>query len=166
MFQEEINIHKASFKPITMLQPINRQYEFDGAGTLLDGLKGNHNYKTGRWIAFFKNDMEAVIDLKQPTEFSTVSISTLVEKGDWVFDARRFAVSTSEDGENFTEVAAEDYPAMTLDNPNQIYEHTLDFMPVTARYIKVYVQPEHSLPEWHGGKGHPSFVFLDEITVN
>ena len=166
VFQEEINIHKASFKPITMLQPINRQYEFDGAGTLLDGLKGNHNYKTGRWIAFFKNDMEAVIDLKQPTEFSTVSISTLVEKGDWVFDARRFAVSTSEDGENFTEVAAEDYPAMTLDNPNQIYEHTLDFMPVTARYIKVYVQPEHSLPDWHGGKGHPSFVFLDEITVN
>ena len=166
VFQEEIKIHKASFKPITMLQPINRQYAFDGAGTLLDGLKGNHNYKTGRWIAFFKNDMEAVIDMKQPTEISSVSISTLVEKGDWVFDARRFAVYTSEDGENFTEVAAEDYPFLTLDNPNQIYEHTLDFMPVTTRYIKVYVQPEHSLPEWHGGKGHPSFVFLDEITVN
>ena len=165
VFQEEIKIHKASFKPITMLQPINRQYEFDGAGTLLDGLKGNHNYKTGRWIAFFKNDMEAVIDMKQPTEFSTVSISTLVEKGDWVFDARRFAVYASEDGENFNEVAAEDYPAMTLDNPNQIYGHSLTFEPVTARYIKVYVQPEHSLPDWHGGKGHPSFVFLDEITV-
>jgi hexosaminidase len=75
-------------------------------------------------------------------------------------------VYTSEDGENFTEVAAEDYPFLTLDNPNQIYEHTLSFEPVAARYIKVYVQPEHSLPEWHGGKGHPSFVFLDEITVN
>ena len=30
--------------------------------TLVDGLKGNRNYKTGRWIAFYKNDMEAVID--------------------------------------------------------------------------------------------------------
>lgn len=166
IFQEEVKIHKASFKPITMLQPINRQYAFDGAGTLLDGLKGNHNYKTGRWIAFFKNDMEAVIDMKESTEISSVSISTLVEKGDWVFDARRFAVSVSEDGENFTEVAAEDYPAMTLDNPNNIYEHTLTFESVAAKYIKVYVQPEHSLPDWHGGKGHPSFVFLDEITVN
>lgn len=166
VFQEEVKIHKASFKPITMLQPINRQYAFDGAGTLLDGLKGNHNYKTGRWIAFFKNDMEAVIDMKEPTEISSVSISTLVEKGDWVFGARRFAVSVSEDGENFKEVAAEDYPAMTLDNPNKIYDHTLTFTPVSAKYIKVYVQPEHSLPDWHGGKGHPSFVFLDEITVN
>ena len=165
VFHEEIMTHKASFKPITMLQPINRQYAFDGANTLLDGLKGNHNYKTGRWIAFFKNDMEAVIDMKKPTEICSVSISTLVEKGDWVFDARRFAVYTSEDGENFSEVAAEDYPFLTLDNPNQIYEHTLTFDPVIARYIKVYVQPEHNLPKWHGGKGHPSFVFIDEITV-
>ncbi|MBQ2363011.1 MAG: family 20 glycosylhydrolase, partial [Bacteroidaceae bacterium] len=100
VFQEEVKVHKASFKPITMLKPINRQYYFEGAGTLVDGLKGNHNYKTGRWIAFFKNDMEAVIDLKNPTEVSSVSINTLVEKGDWVFDARRIAVYVSEDGEN------------------------------------------------------------------
>ena len=166
VFQEEVSVHKASFKPITMLKPINRQYYFEGAGTLVDGLKGNHNYKTGRWIAFFKNDMEAVIDLKTPTEVSSVSINTLVEKGDWVFDARRIAVYVSEDGENFTEVASEEYPALTLDNPNQIYDHTLTFDAVTTKYLKVYLQPEHSLPDWHGGKGHPSFVFLDEIVVN
>lgn len=110
--------------------------------------------------------MEAVIDMKQPTEISSVSISTLVEKGDWVFDARRFAVSVSEDGQNFTEVAAEEYPAMAADSPNQIYEHTLKFNPVTTKYIKVHVQPENVLPEWHGGKGNPAFVFLDEISVN
>jgi hexosaminidase len=166
LYQEEVKVHKASFKPITMLQPINSQYAFDGANTLLDGIKGTHNYKTGRWIAFYRNDMEAVIDMKEPTEVSSVSISTLVEKGDWVFDARRFSVYISEDGTNFTEVASEEYPVMTLENPNQIYNHTLTFDTVSAKYIKVYVQPEHSLPEWHGGKGHPSFVFLDEITVN
>ena len=166
IFTEEIKIHKASFKPITMLQPINEQYKFEGAGVLLDGLKGNFNYKTGRWIAFYKNDMEAVIDMKQPTEISSVSISTLVEKGDWVFDARKFAVSISEDGKNFKEIAKEEYPAMTLDNPNQIYDHVLTFDPVKTQYIKVYVQPEHKLPNWHGGKGLQSFIFIDEITVN
>ncbi|MBQ8265168.1 MAG: family 20 glycosylhydrolase [Bacteroides sp.] len=166
VFTEEIKIHKASFKPITMLQPINEQYKFEGAGVLLDGLKGNFNYKTGRWIAFYKNDMEAIIDMKQPTEISSVAISTLVEKGDWVFDARKFAVSISEDGKNFKEIAKEEYPAMTLDNPNQIYDHVLTFDPVKTQYIKVYVQPEHKLPNWHGGKGLQSFIFIDEITVN
>ena len=43
----------------------------NGAPTLVDGLKGNGNYKTGRWIAFYKNDMEAVIDMQQPTEISS-----------------------------------------------------------------------------------------------
>ena len=116
--------------------------------------------------SLFRNDMEAVIDMKEPTEISSVSISTLVEKGDWVFDARLFLVAVSNDGQNFQTIAQEEYPAMTLDNPNQIYQHTLDFMPVTARYIKVYAKPEHSLPEWHGGKGHPAFLFLDEISIN
>ena len=166
IFTEEVKIHKASFKPITMLQPINPQYAFEGAGVLLDGLKGNFNYKTGRWIAFYKNDMEAVIDMKQPTEISSVSISTLVEKGDWVFDARKFSVAISEDGKNFKEIAKEEFKEMTLDDPNKIYDHTLTFEPVKAQYIKVYVQPEHKLPNWHGGRGHQSFVFIDEITVN
>lgn len=166
VFQKEIKLHKACFKPITMLQPINAQYAYDGAGTLIDGLKGTFNYKTGRWIAFYCNDMEAVIDMKQPTEFSSVSISTLVEKGDWIFDVRRFSVSVSDDGENFTEIGAEEYPAMTESNPNKIYEHTLRFEKAQqARYIKVCARPENSIPEWHGGKGRPAFVFIDEITV-
>ena len=77
IFTEEIGFNKASMKPITMLQPINKQYEYEGAITLVDGLKGNDNYKTGRWIAFWQNDMEAVIDLQQPTEISEAQIETL-----------------------------------------------------------------------------------------
>ena len=166
IFTEEVKIHKASFKPITMLQPINPSYAFEGAGVLLDGLKGNFNYKTGRWIAFYRNDMEAIIDMKQPTEISSVGISVLVEKGDWVFGPRKFSVAISEDGKNFKEIAKEEYPFMTLDNPNKIYDHTLTFEPVKTQYIKVFVQPEHKLPNWHGGKGLPAYVFIDEITVN
>ena len=55
---------------------------------------------------------------------------------------------------------------MTLDNANKIYDHTLTIHLVKTQYIKVYVQPEHKLPNWHGGKGLPAYVFIDEITVN
>ena len=61
---DEISFSKSSMKPITMLQPINKQYEFSGATVLVDGMTGNMNYKTGRWIAFYTNDLQAVIDLK------------------------------------------------------------------------------------------------------
>lgn len=163
---EKVVFNKASMKPITMLQPINEQYKFEGAGTLVDGLKGNGNYKTGRWIAFYKNDMEAVIDLKEPTEITSAAITTCVEKGDWVFDARAFSVAVSEDGKTFKEVASETYPAMTLENKNGLYDHKLTFDAVTTRYVKVTALSEHSIPAWHGGKGLPGFLFVDEIELN
>lgn len=80
-----------------MLQPINKPYEFKGATTLVDGMTGDRNYKTGRWIAFYKNDMEAVIDLKEATEISSMTLRTCVEKGDWTFDARGITVEVSDD---------------------------------------------------------------------
>ena len=99
-------------KPIVANQPVNQQYMYKGITTLIDGLKGNRNYKTGRWIAFYKNDMDVTIDLKQPIEISNVAISTCVEKGDWIFDTKGLSVEVSEDGKNFTKVASEDYPVM------------------------------------------------------
>lgn len=163
---ERINFSKSSMKPIVANQPVNKQYEYKGVTTLVDGLKGNGNYKTGRWIAFYKNDMNVTIDLQQPTEISSVAISACVEKGDWVFDARGFSVEVSEDGKNFTKVASEEYPAMKETDKNGIFEHKLTFAPVKTQYVRVVALTEHSIPEWHGGKGNPGFLFVDEITID
>ena len=163
---EKICFSKSSMKPIVANQPVNNQYKFKGESTLVDGLKGNGNYKTGRWIAFFKNDMDVTIDLQQPTEISRVALSTCVEKGDWVFDARGLTVEVSADGKNFTKVASESYPAMKEDDKNGVYHHELTFDPVQARYVRVIAPTEQSLPAWHGGKGSPAFLFVDEIEIN
>ena len=163
---EKVNFSKSSMKPIVANQPVNKQYMFKGESTLVDGLKGNGNYKTGRWIAFYKNDMDMTIDLQQPTEISSVAISTCVEKGDWVFDARGLSVEVSDDGKNFTKVASEEYPAMKESDKNGIYEHKLSFSPVKTQYVKVVALSESKMPAWHGGKDSPAFLFVDEITID
>lgn len=164
--KDEISFSKSSMKPITMLQPINKQYEFSGATVLVDGMTGNMNYKTGRWIAFYTNDLEAVIDLKEATEISSMTLHTCVEKGDWIFDTRGITVSVSDDNQTFKEVASEAYPAMKESDPNQIYTHELKFNPVKTRYVKVKALSEQKIPSWHGGKGNPGFLFVDEIILN
>ena len=161
----EVVMNKASFKPVTLMQPLKEPYVFNGGLNLVDGLFGDTNYKTGRWIAFYGNDMEAVIDFKQPTEFSSVQINTCVEKGDWVFDARGFLVEVSEDGKNFTQVASENYPVATKDDPNGVLTHKLTFDTQTARYLKVKAISERRIPDWHPGKGNLAFLFVDEIVV-
>lgn len=166
MLTEKVVFSKSTSKPTKANQPVNKQYEFNGITTLTDGLKGNGNYKTGRWIAFYKNDMDVTIDLQQPTEISGVALSTCVEKGDWVFDARGITVEVSDDGVKFTKVASEEYPAMKETDRNGLYDHKLAFSPVSARYVRVLVPSEKSIPAWHGGKDKPGFLFVDELVID
>ena len=55
---------------------------------------------------------------------------------------------------------------MKQDDKNGVFNHTLTFDPLTARYVKVTALAEHSIPAWHGGKGNPAFLFVDEISLN
>ena len=166
ILSEKIAFCKSTCKPIVANQPVNKQYEFKGVSTLTDGLKGNGNYKTGRWIAFYRNDMDVTIDLQQPTEISSVTFSTCVEKGDWVFDVRGITIEVSDDGKNFTKVFSEEYPEMKETDRNGLYEHKQTFEPVKTRYVHIVGLSEHSIPAWHGGKGNSGFLFVDEIVID
>ena len=166
LFSEEITFNKATAKPIRLLQPIHKNYTFKGDMTLVDGLKGNPNYRTGRWLGFCLTDLEAVIDLKQQEEISSLKFNTSVDKGDWVFDVQGITVSVSDDGENFTDVFDRTYPDLTAEDENRIYEHKVEFAPVTARYVKVKALSDRDMPAWHPAVGYPAFIFVDELEIN
>lgn len=162
---DTVRFHKAAMKPVELLQASHPSYTFGGAPILADGLTGDRNYKTGRWIGFCGTDLEAVIDLGGQTEVSAVSYRTCVEKGDWIFDSRGATVWVSDDGTQYREAASESTPAMKADDGNGIFTHSLRFDAVKCRYVKVMILSEHSIPDWHGAKGYPGFLFVDEITV-
>ncbi len=166
MFSEEISFSKATAKPIKLLQDIHKNYTFEGPITLVDGLKGTPNYRTGRWLGFCLTDLEAVIDLKQEEEIRTVSFNTSVDKGDWVFDVLGITVSVSADGENFTTVFDKSYPDLTAEDENRIYSHMVEFTPVKARYVKIKALSDRDMPAWHPATGHPAFIFVDELEIN
>ena len=169
--EQDFTFNKATACPITLRETPNSAYTYAGAPLLVDGLKGTStNYKTGRWIGFAGHDLDAIIDLGTKQDVSEVSFNTCVEKGDWIFDARQIEVYAGNTSEEVTQaqakpLAEESLPAMTEANPNQIYTHTLKFTTKAARFVRLRVVSEHSIPEWHGGKGHTGFLFVDEINV-
>jgi F5/8 type C domain. len=144
----------------------SRGYTFNGAVTLNDGMKGNMNYKTGRWLGFVGNDVEATIDLKDETEISKCSLSTLVVKGDWIMGATGITVSVSNDGKEFKTVAQTKIQELNQEDKDMIYDYTLDFEPVKARFVKIVVNATPKLPKWHPGAGNNAFIFIDEIAVD
>lgn len=162
---QDIRFNKATACPVELLQPTHKNYTYKGGATLTDGLLGDKGFGTGRWLGFSGNDLEAVIDLKQNTDVSSVSLNTCVDKGSWIFDARNIEVSVSADGKSFTKVASKSLPALEEQTPDNIYTYELTFPQTTTRYVKVTATSEHNIPEWHGGKGKPAFLFVDEISV-
>ena len=162
---QDISFNKATACPVELLQPTHKNYTYKGGATLTDGLLGDKGFGTGRWLGFSGNDLEAVIDLKQNTDVSSVSLNTCVDKGSWIFDARNIEVSVSADGKSFTKVASKSLPALEEQTPDNIYTYELTFPQTTTRYVRVTATSEHNIPKWHGGKGKPAFLFVDEISV-
>lgn len=162
---QDISFNKATACPVELLQPTHKNYTYNGGATLTDGLLGDKGFGTGRWLGFSGNDLEAVIDLKLNTDVSSVSLNTCVDKGSWIFDARNIEVSVSADGKSFTKVASKSLPALEEQTPDNIYTYELTFPQTTTRYVKVTATSEHNIPEWHGGKGKPAFLFVDEISI-
>ncbi len=165
MLQEKIVVNTSTFKPIQLLTTPANNYSFTGASMLVDGLFGNENYRTGKWLGFQKNDLIAVIDLLRPTSISKAQIRTNVVTGDWIFDASEIRIESSNDGTNFTPVKSEKYNDSHSDNYSEIITHTMQFDPVTARYFRITVQPS-VMPDWHPGKGNRAYIFVDEIVLN
>ena len=164
IFSEKIDFNKATAKPVTLKVAPSRGYDFNGGPELTDGLSGNDNYKTGRWLGFQGKDLDAVIDLKEPTEFSKVSFNTNVVKGDWIMGAVGVTVKVSDDGQNFKEIASKTIPSLGKDDKDGLYPQEISFDPVKARYVEVIIKSD-KLPTWHGGAGNPAFLFVDEINL-
>jgi len=163
-YRTQFRFSKSSMKPITLKNPPHENYAYDGAPTLIDGLHGSQNYRTGRWLGFWGTPLEATIDLQQPTDIQKVSFSTILNINDWIYNPQSCTISVSDDGENFTEVTHTDYPLAEWGSESDIQRHELPFEPMRARYVRVAITG-HQLPEGHTGYGFPAWIFVDEIEV-
>lgn len=163
---EEISFNKATGCPIKLKMEPSDRYRFNGAVALVDGLKGNDSYSTGRWLGFIGGDLEAVIDLQTPTEVSRVSTQALVDMSAWIMGSIGLVVYVSDDNENFREIAAKDYPVDTDYGKKSIDTYEVAFEPVTSRYIKVIAKRSLALPKGHGGEGRAPYMFIDEIAID
>ena len=163
-YQTQFRFSKSSMKPVTLANPPHENYAYEGAPTLIDGLHGSTNYRTGRWIGFWGTPLEATIDLQEPTVIQKVSFSTILNINDWIYNPKSCTISISDDGETFHEVANQKYPLAEWDRASGIEQYELPFEPAETRYVRVRITG-HQLPKEHTGFGFPAWIFVDEIEV-
>lgn len=132
---------------------------------MIDGLYGDMNYRSGRWIGFYGTNMNVTLDLLEPKEVSSVFVNTMLNTGDAIFGTTGLKVEVSEDGKNFRRVASEDFPVVEKGTKMQSRKDSVSFDKVKARYIKIIAEVTPKLPAWHSMPGEKAFLFVDEIGV-
>lgn len=131
---------------------------------LTNGYTGPMVFNTGAWFGFNGTPMEAVVDLKHKTEINQVSVHTLYDTGNWIFPPTTLTVLVSDDGINFRQIASEEY-VMPTTYCSALEDKTVTLPTTSARFVKVILGCVTAMPEWHGGKGLPAYIFVDEISV-
>lgn len=145
--------------------PYSAQYTGGGAIGLIDGQRGNINFRTGSWQGYEGVDFEAVIDLGSQKRVSKVSASFLQDQRSWIFMPLSLEISLSNNGEEFTPAGtiANDVPDREI-NPI-IKEFISTAINTSTRYIKVAAKNRGTCPSWHPGAGGKAWIFIDEIKI-
>ncbi len=148
---------------------LNTKYEnmYDGNGSLglIDGIRGETNWRKGNWQGYQKNDVDVTIDMKKASIVSSVSADFLQDTNAWIVMPKEVIVQVSEDGKNFTTVSDQNNLLPIEELKVQVKTVLANFTPVKARYIRFKAMQYGKLPSWHEGAGGDSHIFIDEIEI-
>lgn len=143
------------------------QYAAGGDLALIDGAKGGNEYRSGVWQGYYNQDGDFLIEFNEARKVDSISVGFLADVRSWIFYPENVEVSYSTDGKKFTKL-----PKYVFDT-EKIHLHQKEFMDVhfatnsteKVKVIRVFVKEFGAIPNWHPGKGKPSFFFMDEIGV-
>jgi hypothetical protein len=186
------DFYSEKYRPdsIRLLQPIDSNYMKYGAKTLIDLVKGDLGFGSGKWLGFRRNNMECLLLYKKPIIASDVTLSALVNTGAAIFPPVNIAIWGGPNPQNLRLLGhlAPEQPSAT--GPDYLTGYDIHFPPVTLSCLKIIVTPVAKLPDWaapkeekdlkgekgpkgkkdskelKGSKEPKGWIFMDEIFVN
>lgn len=143
----------------------NPQYDGGGPAALIDGIRGEKNWRKGNWQGFQGQNFESVIDLKSQKYITEISSTYLQDSRSWILMPTKVEYYLSSDQKDFFKVATVDNTIDPKLTDLVIKSFTTRIPPTQARYLKIIAKNYGTLPDWHQGVGGEAFIFIDEITV-
>ncbi|MCB9251071.1 MAG: glycoside hydrolase family 92 protein [Flavobacteriales bacterium] len=159
-------IKKPNNWTVNLNSKYNKQYHAGGDNGLIDGIRGDIEWRKGQWQGYQGQDFEAIVDLKSGKDLIQIGASFLQDTRSWILMPVEVRFETSLDGKNF-----EPYGKVINDIPDtsmqiQLREFNSAPLKKKARYVKVTAINYGKLPEWHPGAREDAFLFIDEILIH
>ena len=160
--------NRLNIKNTTFVNPPVERYGKDADIALMDGKKGLPDDFYNDWLGFQGVDMEATIELAVPTNINMVKVGLCHEPQSWVMWPKGVWVSFSKDGKEFTDWQMAELPV--FDRPDKMkgfgrIEARLRTDGKQWKYVRVKVENQGVLPEWHPYPGQKAWIMVDEVVV-
>ena len=160
--------NRLNIKTTTFINPPAERYGKEADIALMDGKKGASGDYYNDWLGFEGVDMDATIELAVPTDISTVKVGLCHEPNDWVVWPKGVLVCFSKDGKEFTEWKIAELPVYDLPDPmagmGRVEARAL-VNEKQAKFVKVKVQNQGTLPQWHPYAGQKAWIMVDEVEI-
>jgi hexosaminidase len=164
--QQDLIFHKAVGKKISLENQYSNRYTAGGDDALVDGVIGGEVHSNGLWQGFQGDDLEAVIDLGKPTDFTQLEIGFYQRQASWIFFPEYVEFYISDDGTEFKKLNKIITDVSLKDKKAQRKDYTLISSEIyKTRYVKIIAKNIGICPAWHEGAGEKAWIFVDEIVV-
>lgn len=167
---EDILLFKIpSDKIVTINSKYNPQYSGGGDIAIVDGIRGEKNFRLGGWQGYQDTDFEVIIELINPLKVDSIGAGFLQDARSWIWMPKYVEFSISEDGINYSRKykietqVKEDDTEIQIWNPKVLMNE--EDRNIKVRFIKVFAKNIGTIPSWHPGGGEAGFIFIDEISI-
>lgn len=150
----------------TLIHQPNKQYLAGGSEGLIDGIRGDENWRKGNWQGYQSMNFETVIDMKESKNISYFNSSYLQDSRSWILLPKEVEYYVSTDGVQYTLAGKQSHAVSPVLDSVLIQNLSVQLLqPVKARYVKVVAVNFGKLPAGHQGYGDDAFIFVDEVEV-
>lgn len=154
--------HNHKLKLLTKYEP---QYSAGGKNALADGLRGGHNFRTGRWQGFQGINLEAIMDLGERKPVKRIISGFMQDQRAWIFMPSTVAYYASDDQANWKLIGTIAHQIDPRADGVVLNDFISEPLRLQTRYIKMIATNPGPCPEWHLGAGEKSWLFADEFIV-
>ena len=140
-------------------------YPASGNLALIDGIRGEGDFRTGTWQGYEKADLDATIDFGKEKEIHSVSIGFLQDINAWIFMPLYVEFYISNDGKNFKKLGKVVNDIDERKEGRIVKYFKVSNLKAKGKYLRVFAKNRGICPPWHKGAGWRSWIFADEIII-
>ncbi|MFT3747031.1 MAG: FN3 associated domain-containing protein [Agriterribacter sp.] len=161
-------IHRG-MKPdsVTLITQTDARFKPTSEKALTDGEFGSFdNVANGDWYGYQKDDAEYYLLFNKPATIKSATVIAAKNLGRYIFPPEAVEVWGGADKDHLKLLGKIQPPHA---NKGELSEHLqlqIAFPATEVQCLKITAKHLRTIPEWHGGKGQPGWVFVSEVVLD